>query len=319
MGIQLNQRQIIIEGNILTNSIAKFKRLYTLSKIIKNWYDIIFFYIKFKKTPNIKFKTGETKYFTKKEEFKKFWSTNEGIIKSYKAFFYISKNYNLKIKKNIIKFDYNNKEVKFFYDSKFQLANSLQLLYLQFIQGHNNWLEVNQKNVLDIGANIGDTSIFFALNNAKHVFAIEPYPYSCRIIKRNIKLNKMEEKISIINAAIGTKSSFMKIKYNYKNLNSDIIKKDENGVRIPIYSLDQIIEKLNLHNIAMKMDCEGYEYGIIKTASLYSLKKIKNLIISCHNVKQSYNEIKILKNKLIFSGFIIVNKLPDNSIGAYKK
>ena len=35
---------------------------------------------------------------------------------------------------------------------------------------------VNEKTVLDIGANIGDTGIFYALNGAKKVIGIEPFP-----------------------------------------------------------------------------------------------------------------------------------------------
>ena len=205
-----------------------------------------------------------------------------------------------------------------------QLANSLQLAECQFIKGHNAWLDVNNRNVLDIGANIGDTAIYFALKNAKHVFAIEPYPYSCKIAKKNVKLNKLKSKITVIDAAVGSKSTAILISNNYKNSNDDIIlkkhqllkKKTATNKIIPMYTLDQLANKLNINNAALKMDCEGCEYDIIKSASKNTLERFDRMLIACHN--DNVEGISELKERLKNLGFEIIDGLPDNSIGAIK-
>jgi len=56
---------------------------------------------------------------------------------------------------------------------------------------------------VDVGAASGDTAIYFALNGAKHVYAFEPYPYSYNIAKENIKLNHLEDKITMLNEGCG--------------------------------------------------------------------------------------------------------------------
>ena len=42
------------------------------------------------------------------------------------------------------------------------------------------------RTVIDIGANIADSSIYFAFEDAAHVIALEPYPTNYRIAKKNI-------------------------------------------------------------------------------------------------------------------------------------
>ena len=60
-------------------------------------------------------------------------------------------------------------------DKKFDI---IWLINENFIKEQYKWLDVEGKNVVDVGANIGDTAIYFALKGAKHVYAFEPYPYS---------------------------------------------------------------------------------------------------------------------------------------------
>lgn len=59
---------------------------------------------------------------------------------------------------------------------------------------------VNGKTVIDIGANIGDSAIYFCLNNAERVIALEPFPFSYKYAAMNVTANKMNNKIEILNA-----------------------------------------------------------------------------------------------------------------------
>ena len=55
-----------------------------------------------------------------------------------------------------------------------------------FARREYSFLEVSDQNVIDIGANIGDSAIYFAAMGAKHVYALEPFPSSFEYAKKNV-------------------------------------------------------------------------------------------------------------------------------------
>ncbi len=62
-----------------------------------------------------------------------------------------------------------------------------------FIENQYEWLDAKNKVVVDIGANIGDTAIYFSkIKKARKVIAFEPYPYSYKLAEENIKINKLK-------------------------------------------------------------------------------------------------------------------------------
>ena len=66
-------------------------------------------------------------------------------------------------------------------------------------------MEVKNKIVLDIGANVGDSSILFSRLGAKKVIALEPQIEFFNMCKKNIELNNLEQKIEILNAGLDDK------------------------------------------------------------------------------------------------------------------
>jgi len=60
--------------------------------------------------------------------------------------------------------------------------------------------------VVDIGANIGTTSVPFALAGY-HVVAIEPVPRTAALLRRNIEANGVADRCTVVEAAIAVESS----------------------------------------------------------------------------------------------------------------
>jgi len=152
---------------------------------------------------------------------------------------------------------------------------------LKVIDRQYKWLDVEGKDVVDIGANIGDSAIYFALKGAKHVYAFEPYPYSYNIAKKWIKLNHLENKITLLNEGCGEKG-FVNIREDYKNTVGTDLKNFKEGKKIRIESLDEIVKRFNLKHAALKVDCEGCEYDLILNASDEALKAFDQIIIEYH-------------------------------------
>ena len=124
-----------------------------------------------------------------------------------------------------------------------------------------NWLNVDGKTVLDVGASIGDSAIWFALNGAKKVVAVEPYPFPYKIMLENIKVNSVSDKITALNCGVYRENTKVKVSDGV-TLGGDDLKISNKGVEISVCTLDYIVEKYGPFDV-LKMDCEGCEYDAI--------------------------------------------------------
>ena len=154
--------------------------------------------------------------------------------------------------KDFLEFNYKNNKIKLY-----DVLNSGGSFKDIFLYEDHKYLDPENKVVIDIGTNIGDTAIYFALNNAKRVIALEPYPYSYNFALKNIKENNLEEKIILLNVGYGNDEE--------KNININIIPnggssfiESKEGKNIKLYSLKTLINNYKLNNnLLLKMDCEG--------------------------------------------------------------
>jgi SAM-dependent methyltransferase len=85
----------------------------------------------------------------------------------------------------------------------------------EIFDGHEyDNIDVYGRDVVDIGANVGDSSIYFALTGARKVVGVEPLPNVYARAIENVRLNHFEGKIFLINAALGPKSGKIKVPCN---------------------------------------------------------------------------------------------------------
>jgi len=136
-------------------------------------------------------------------------------------------------------------------------------IYEVFDEEYYKFLNVQNKSVLDIGAFVGDSAIYFILKGAKKVYAIEPHPDAYNEMIENIKLNNMEDKIIPINMGINYEKDYISIPTTVVNTQSTLLKSEGNEGKVPASKLSDIIEKYNIDAQILKMDCEGCEYDII--------------------------------------------------------
>jgi FkbM family methyltransferase len=122
--------------------------------------------------------------------------------------------------------------------------------------------------ILDIGANIGVTTLYFAsLNPNTKIIAFEPHPKNYACLQENIQLNKFQN-IETIQAGLGAKEQDLKLYEIDKNNpgNNRILKKeiDAPSVDIHIFNLDEFLSTKERFNIDfIKIDVEGYEYAVL--------------------------------------------------------
>jgi FkbM family methyltransferase len=180
---------------------------------------------------------------------------------------------------------------------------SFGMLVEQFVQEQYKWLRVEGKQVLDVGANVGDSAIYLALKGALHVYALEPYPYTYRLAKRNIELNGLEKRITVLNMGCGKEGTFT-IDPELKSEPSSNLVQCETGEAVPIVSLKGIVERYRLSEAVAKIDCEGGEYDLILGAEDTELRAFSQMMIEYHHGFAS------LTNRLEMAGFQVTHTRP---------
>lgn len=188
------------------------------------------------------------------------------------------------------------------------------------------WIDTmpNESTFWDIGANIGLYSIYAAKVKNCSVFSFEPSVFNLELLARNIYLNQLQNKITIIPFALSDKMSF----------NSMHLTTTEWGGALSTFGEDigwdgaPIDEKFNFSTIGcsvdeavsnfkipqpnfIKIDVDGIEHFILK-GSKKVLKNITSLLIE---VNDNYEEqSKKCSEYLMNAGMVLSKKLHSNML-----
>ncbi len=168
-----------------------------------------------------------------------------------------------------------------------------------FVDKIYRWLPVKDKTVIDIGANIGDSAIYFALCGATKIISIEPFHKNFELAKRNILLNNFSN-ITLIQAGCSNYRGKIAIDPDLQSTGNRILKEFKEGLNVSLWPLKDILDKYDIKSdgsTVLKMDCEGCEYDTILSASEDTLEKFSHMIIEYHHGYRN------LKKKLEECGF----------------
>lgn len=196
----------------------------------------------------------------------------------------LTKKFNLKKVKTIELKDKNglNLGINFKINKNPELLQLFFLNYMECILANQyNITEKNIKNriVIDAGAHLGEFSIYAAKLGAKKVYAFEPVTKTYNLLKKQIKINNLENQIIPIKMALGDKNESAIINFDYAgdecaNIKSDI--KTKYFEKIKITTIDTFIKK-NEKVGFIKMDVEGYEEKVLIGATK-TIKKDKPVL-----------------------------------------
>jgi FkbM family methyltransferase len=149
-------------------------------------------------------------------------------------------------------------------------------------------IDVTGLEVIDVGANIGETAIYFASRGAAHVYAYEPFPASHDTAVENVALNGMEGKVTLSRAAVSGRSGNVNLSAAERGLTLQL-HPSTSGVATPITTLDEIVESHHIHDAVVKIDCEGCEYSAIELATTATLAAFRSIVLEFH---YGYRRIK---------------------------
>jgi hypothetical protein len=158
-----------------------------------------------------------------------------------------------------------------------------------FVREVYKFLPVRDKVVIDIGASLADSSIYFACRGARKVVSLQPDDRLIEFAKKNVKANNLSEKIEIIHSAcVGTNSN-----------DHDILRTTQ------FMTLEHIINKLEQSPEILKVaGLAGREYAILLTTPEGILAKFSHI-----EVEYSFG-YRNLKQKLETCGFHVTSSGP---------
>ena len=144
-------------------------------------------------------------------------------------------------------------------------------------------LNVSNRVVVDIGAYIGDSTVYFASRGAGKVVAVEPHPVAHEELLENARLNNLEDVMTPINAALSTKPGVVCVENI--NIEETVGAHYEQGrctLTVPAITLSEILsEYTDSDEVVLKMDCEGCEYDVILN-DYNHVKMFKEIIFEYH-------------------------------------
>lgn len=158
-------------------------------------------------------------------------------------------------------------------------------VYTHFFLDDYALLEVKNKDVLDIGANIGDSSVYFVLRGANHVYAVEPFPSAYEEAVKNASLNEMQEQITCVKAALATESGITRANLGEASVGriaSIEMKESYSGDEIRRTTIGELAKEFNLRSCVLKMGCEGCEYSLLKTDPEI-LRRFDEILVEYHH------------------------------------
>ena len=140
----------------------------------------------------------------------------------------------------------------------------------------------NVKTIFDVGANIGQTSLFFSNHFPQaDIFALEPIKDTYEILKNN---SKKIPKIQPFNYALGSQETQKQIQIRENSeLNTLVDSKNTTVIEtgkleaVTIKTLDNFCKSNKINRIdILKMDVQGYEIEVLCGANYY----LKNNLVS---------------------------------------
>ena len=154
-------------------------------------------------------------------------------------------------------------------------GNLLKEVYFEKIYDIPGFIPSKGDKIIDVGASVGDTAIYWAKVYQAHVIAFEPLNDVFLIMKQNVILNDLEDLIEMHNEAVG----------NGKVIEGNIQKSMFGKSGNPDLSFrSRRLDEFNFNNISLlKIDVEGYEAEVIEGAIETIKSNHPKIILETHS------------------------------------
>lgn len=174
----------------------------------------------------------------------------------------------------------------------------------------------NEDTFIDIGANIGSYTILSSGVCGAKTISFEPAPNTFIHLRNNIKINGIEDLVSLQNEALGATEGKLNFTSDLDTVNHVLSKheiSDRKAIEVDVSTLD-IRLKNNNSSMLVKIDAEGFETEVLNGMEMTLKNKLlKAIIIELNGsgLRYGYDDQSI-HEKLIANGFLPYRYNPFN-------
>jgi FkbM family methyltransferase len=163
----------------------------------------------------------------------------------------------------------------------------------------------------DIGANVGVFTILASGEVGANSVTAEPVPQTFKILSDNIKINNLNDRVTLLNIGLGNDTGIIKFTRSLDTVNHVATENEKDTIDVPVKKLDEISP---LVPILIKIDVEGYETEVLKGAkSILSSPLLKAIIIELNGNGKRYGfDERLIHEDLLRLGFRPAKYNPDN-------
>jgi len=149
------------------------------------------------------------------------------------------------------------------------------------------------REVVDVGANTGDTALYFVLNGARKVIAVEPLPNVAKCAEENVRLSGATDKVKVLNAALSSGPVSVPCDYDVSSSGVFSALKGSGPCKVPGVTLSDLINAIE-DPYLLKMDCEGCEAQVILGPEREKLRAFENIVFETHPLNSGISDEELL-------------------------
>ncbi|MDL2316428.1 FkbM family methyltransferase [Desulfovibrio sp. OttesenSCG-928-A18] len=163
--------------------------------------------------------------------------------------------------------------------------------------------KTKNKDILDLGAYIGDSMLLLAPYTNKKVYSFEAHPTSYQDLQKTIKLNNIANSMPI-NMAVGDSNGSIRIRGRMDDLPATTTKasirtkEDPNKKHlefedtIPVITIDSFVQEHNLDVGLIKVDIEGAEKAFLNGAMHTIATQKPIILLSIYHYPDDFFDLK---------------------------
>jgi len=149
------------------------------------------------------------------------------------------------------------------------------------------------RDVIDVGANTGDTALYFVLNGARKVIAVEPLPNVARCAEENVRLSGATDKVRVLNVALSSGPVSVPCDYDLSSSGVFSTLKDSGPCKVPGVTLSDLLDMID-DPYLLKMDCEGCEAQVILGPEREKLRAFEHIVFETHPLNSGISDEDLL-------------------------
>ena len=158
-------------------------------------------------------------------------------------------------------------------------------LYDTFLEGGYEVPEalsgLKGRDVIDVGAGVGDSALYFILHGARKVIAVEPLPNVVKCAEENLRLNDVADRVKVVNAALGSEPMSVPCDQAVYSSGGFSTLKGSGPCKVPGVSLSDLLNMID-DPYLLKIDCEGCEAQVILGPERERLRAFEHIIFETH-------------------------------------